>query len=98
MIRLIGISLLSVALYGCAASGRGGDFITVKPSAAQINAAASSIVCRSFESIFYSKKNDSPETVKKIREHNAAFGSFDCETRQAKARQPTGFLGLFKKK
>jgi hypothetical protein len=77
--RIIAISLLSLPVAGCLTLGKNGDFITIKPSAAQIESAAKSVVCDSFKPVRFSKKGDTPETIKQIRENNAALSSFGCK-------------------
>jgi hypothetical protein len=77
--RSIGISFLALSLCGCLVTGKTGDFVTIKPSAAQIDSAAKRIVCDSFKPIYFSKKGDSPDTIKQIRENNAAWQSFGCK-------------------
>lgn len=37
-------------------------------------------VCKSFETIDYSAKADSPPTVAEVRRHNAALRTYHCET------------------
>jgi hypothetical protein len=37
-------------------------------------------VCSSFEPIRFNSDYDRPELIKKIREHNAAYNSFMCES------------------
>lgn len=79
MIRSIGISILALALSGCLITGKVGDFITIKPSAAQLSAAAKSVVCQSFSPITFSGSKDTAETVNQVRGHNAAYRSFGCK-------------------
>ena len=50
----------------------------VIPKKAQINAAISRAVCGSFPKITYSGKRDTPETVRQVREFNAARRSYGC--------------------
>lgn len=68
-----------VSLSGCLTpSKQSGDFITIKPSAAQIESAARAIVCDSFKRVKFSKANDTPLTVAQVRQNNAALGTFKC--------------------
>lgn len=68
----------TLSLAGCKTTGKVGDFITIKPSRAQIEAAAREVVCGSFEPLTFSQRGDTRETVSGIREHNAAYGTYDC--------------------
>lgn len=78
-ILLIGISLSF--LPGCLLSIKpdGSLGVVVKPTQAQISAAAVKIVCGSFGPIYFSGKMDSPETIALIRRHNAAWKSYGCK-------------------
>jgi hypothetical protein len=80
MIRTIAISGLSVLLSGCAGGLLDrGDFVVVKPSQKQLEATARKVVCGSFNPITYSAKHDTPETIRQVRAHNAAYGTFRCQ-------------------
>lgn len=78
MIRSIWISVFSLSLAGCVITGKSGDLVTIKPSTAQLESAVKTVVCDSFSPIKFRGKTDTPETVKQVREHNAALGSFKC--------------------
>jgi hypothetical protein len=52
--------------------------LQVIPSKRQVNAAISRAVCGSFNRITYSGKDDSPLTIRQIREFNAAWRSYGC--------------------
>ena len=82
MTRLISRAILTIAISaaiaGCKTTSREGDFVTIKPSPEQIQSAAKRVVCDSFAPITFSGKGDTAETVKQVREHNAAWGSFGC--------------------
>lgn len=81
MIRSIGISLLALPLAGCFITGQSGDLVTIKPSAMELQGAVREAVCDSFRPITFSGKHDTPDTVKEVREHNAALGAFKCASR-----------------
>jgi len=51
---------------------------TIKPNRAQLETSTRKVVCGSFKPITYSAKRDTPETVRQVRGHNAALGSFKC--------------------
>lgn len=79
--RLLLILLTAISLGGCLIDVKpGGGFnVVVKPKREQINAAAVKIVCGSFGPIYFSGKFDSADTIKAIREHNAAWRSYGCK-------------------
>jgi ribosomal protein S10 len=57
-------------------TGKSGDIVTVKPSQSQIQSTAKRIICDSFKPIPFSGKGDTQQTIKDIREHNAAWESY----------------------
>lgn len=67
------------ALGGCMVTSKSGDFVTVKPSDAQIQSAAKRVVCGSFRPVTFSKRKDTAETIAQIRRNNAAWESFGCK-------------------
>lgn len=77
MIRIIAISLLLV-LAGCKADPAKEFTTTIKPTKQQLKEAVTKTVCESFDPIYFSGSKDSKETVKAVREHNAAYKSFGC--------------------
>jgi outer membrane lipoprotein SlyB len=79
MIRIIAITL-SLLLAGCVTTkSNTGEVVSIKPTRAQMIAYASTIVCKSFDPISYSKKMDTTITVEQIRKFNAALASYGCK-------------------
>lgn len=74
--RLLLAPLCPLILAACFLTPSTG--ITIKPSRAQLEASTRKVVCGSFKPITYSAKRDTAETVRQIRGHNAALGSFKC--------------------
>ena len=74
-------SLIVLTLPACLVSVKpgGGYNVILKPTQAQINAAAVKIVCGSFRPIYFSGRLDSPETIAAIRRHNAAIKAYGCK-------------------
>jgi hypothetical protein len=80
ILKLTLITATSLFLAGCILTG-GTDstgMTVIKPSRAQITDAAKNVVCNSFDSITFSGKKDTPETVRQIREFNAARAAYGC--------------------
>jgi outer membrane lipoprotein SlyB len=78
MIRIIGITL-SLLLAGCVTTkSNTGEVVSIKPTRAQMIAYASTIVCKSFDPISYSKSMDTTITVEQIRRFNAALAAYKC--------------------
>lgn len=78
--RYFSILIIATALSGCMITGKTKDGLSIiKPSQAQINSAAKRIVCDSFGPIRFSARGDTAQTIKEIREFNAARASFGCE-------------------
>jgi hypothetical protein len=75
------IPLTAILVSGCLVNVKpdGSKQIIVKPTQAQINAAAVKIVCGSFGPIYFSGQFDSADTVAAIRRHNAAWKSYGCK-------------------
>jgi outer membrane lipoprotein SlyB len=79
MTRIIAITL-SLLLAGCVTTkSQTGEVVTIKPTRAQMVAYASTIVCKSFDPISYSKKMDTTITVEQIRSFNAKLASYGCK-------------------
>jgi outer membrane lipoprotein SlyB len=79
MTRIIAITL-SLLLAGCVTTkSNTGEVVTIKPTRAQMVAYASTIVCKSFDPISYSKKMDTTITVEQIRSFNAKLASYGCK-------------------
>lgn len=81
MTRILLAAILSIGISGCLIDVQpgGGHTVIVKPTQAQINAAAVKIVCGSFGPIYFSGKFDSADTISAIRRHNAAWKSYGCK-------------------
>ena len=81
MKQLLLTSLIAIGLSGCLINVKpdGGIGVVVKPTQAQINAAAVKIVCGSFGPIYFSGKFDSADTIAAIRRHNAAWKAYGCK-------------------
>lgn len=80
MTKILSLLILTIGISGCfLTGGKVGDFTIIKPSQAQISSAAKTIVCQSFGPIRFSGKGDTPDTVRQVREHNAALRSFGCD-------------------
>lgn len=80
MKQSLAILLTAISLAGCVVTGKtAGGLSIIKPSAAQIRSSATAIVCDSFGPITFSGKNDTPETVRQVRSHNAAWASYGCK-------------------
>jgi predicted small lipoprotein YifL len=79
--RLLLILLTAISLTGCLIDIKpdGSHTVIVKPTKAQISAAAVKIVCGSFGPIYFSGSFDSADTVRAIRKHNAAWKSYGCK-------------------
>lgn len=75
--RLLLAHLCPLILTACILTDSTG-ITTIKPSRAQLELAQRKVVCSAFKPITYSAKRDTPETVRQIRGHNAALGSFKC--------------------
>lgn len=80
MIRTTAIAS-SLLLAGCMVTKQSGDFITIKPSALELQSAVRTVVCDSFKRVSFSKANDSQLTIAQVRENNAALGVFKCAGR-----------------
>lgn len=81
VLRKITPFVLALSLCGCLIDLKpdGSHTVIVKPTQAQINAAAVKIVCGSFGPIYFSGQFDSADTVREIRKHNAAWKSYGCK-------------------
>jgi hypothetical protein len=79
--RLLLILLTAISLTGCLIDIKpdGTHAVIVKPTKAQISAAAVKIVCGSFGPIYFSGTFDSADTVRAIRKHNASWKSYRCK-------------------
>jgi hypothetical protein len=79
--KWLAILLTAISVSGCLIDVKpgGGYSVVVKPTQAQISAAAVKIVCGSFGPIYFSGKFDSADTVRAIRQHNAAWRSYGCK-------------------
>jgi hypothetical protein len=75
------ILLTAISVSGCLIDVKsgGGYSVVVKPTKAQISAAAVKIVCGSFGPIYFSGSLDSADTVAAIRRHNAAWKAYGCK-------------------
>jgi hypothetical protein len=80
MMKLLTTLLIATSLAGCVITGKTSDGMSiVKPSRAQIDSAAKRIVCDSFSPLYFSGSKDSRDTIRAIREHNAAWKSYGCK-------------------
>lgn len=81
MIRTLLVAILSIGISGCLINVKpgGGLGVVIRPTQAQISAAAVKIVCGSFGPIYFSGKLDSADTIRAIREHNAAWKAYGCK-------------------
>jgi hypothetical protein len=77
-LQTILIIAIACSLAGCVTQQDKGDFITIKPSAAQIESAVRTVVCDAFKPLRYSGAKDTKETIAQARENNAALRSFNC--------------------
>lgn len=81
LLRTILITATALSLSGCVVTLGVPDkngFVTIKPTAAQFQAAARELVCQSFTPITFSAKGDSKTTIGQVRRHNAALRTFKC--------------------